>query len=163
MKKFINDLIAITVMSCLIMMAYSAGVWSYKELKSDSFFLSLDGQGESSVGTFSYRPPVIPSYLTKITAYCPCEICCGSHADGITASGLKATVGMVAAPKGIPFGTVLNIDGVEYVVADRGGAITSTKFIHEGQTVYGCLDIFFPTHQNALNWGVQYLMVYEVK
>lgn len=58
----------------------------------------------------------------KITGYDTCAKCCGKS-DGITASGTQATVGRTcAAPKGIPFGTVLYIDGIgERIVEDRGG------------------------------------------
>ena len=60
----------------------------------------------------------------RITGYCPCVICCGKS-DGITADGTYApgfTGRLVSAPKEIPFGTVLWIDGVGAVaVHDRGG------------------------------------------
>jgi len=87
----------------------------------------------------------------RVTAYCPCEKCCGRFADGITASGhvIKPGDCFVAAPKGIPFGTVLNIPGYGKVpVWDRGGAVTD-----------GRLDVYFDTHQEALEWGVKILEV----
>ena len=97
----------------------------------------------------------------RVTAYCPCEKCCGKWADGITASGHKIQPGdhFVAAPKAFPFGTTMIIPGYplagqageEVEVKDRGGAIKGD-----------CLDVFFPTHQEALNWGVQILDV-EIK
>ena len=80
-----------------------------------------------------------------ITAYCPCKKCCGKWANGITASGVYAKANhTIAAPKNIPFGTVLVIDGVEYTVEDRGGAIKGKR-----------LDIYFDTHKEALKWGRQ--------
>jgi 3D (Asp-Asp-Asp) domain-containing protein len=69
---------------------------------------------------------------------------------------------MIAAPRCYPFGAVFIIKGKEYIVQDRGGAITADKFYHDGQLVYGRVDIFFESHQDALEWGVQYLPV-EVK
>ena len=97
----------------------------------------------------------------RVTAYCPCEKCCGKWADGITASGHKIQPGdhFVAAPKTFPFGTTMIIPGYplagqageEVEVEDRGGAIKGDR-----------LDVFFPTHQEALNWGVQILDV-EIK
>ena len=87
----------------------------------------------------------------RVTAYCPCEKCCGRFADGITASGhvIKPGDRFVAAPKGIPFGTILTIPGYgKVLVEDRGGSITD-----------GRLDVYFDTHQEALNWGVQILKV----
>ena len=89
--------------------------------------------------------------LIKVTAYCSCEKCCGKYADGITASGHKIQKGdkFCAAPKNIPFGTMLTIPGYGRVPArDRGGAI-----------VDGCLDVFFDDHETALQWGVQWLEV----
>jgi len=88
----------------------------------------------------------------RVTAYCPCERCCGSWADGITASGTKADHPLVAAPKSFAFGTRLRIpgynDGDWVTVEDRGGAIKGDR-----------LDVFFPTHGEALEWGVQWLDV----
>ena len=88
----------------------------------------------------------------KVTAYCPGSCCCGKYADGITASGVPAVGKIVAAPPSIPFGTELDIPGYgRAIVRDRGGAIKNNR-----------LDVLFPTHQGALNWGVKYLEVKEI-
>lgn len=86
----------------------------------------------------------------KITAYCPCAHCCGKE-TGITASGTKATAGrtIAADTSVLPFGTKVVINGHTYTVEDRGGAIKSNK-----------IDIYFNSHQEALNFGVQYLEVF---
>ena len=62
------------------------------------------------------------------TGYDLCWRCCGKT-DGITASGTYATVGRTcAAPKNLPFGARLYIEGVGYrIVEDRGGAIRGNK------------------------------------
>ena len=77
------------------------------------------------------------------TGYCSCSSCCGIS-TGITASGAKAQANhTVAMPKAYPFGTKIEIKNLgEFVVEDRGGAINGNK-----------LDIYFNTHQEALNWG----------
>lgn len=64
----------------------------------------------------------------KITGYDICYRCCGK-VDGITASGVRATVGRtVAAPSTFPFGTVLFIEGIGYrTVEDRGGSIKGQR------------------------------------
>lgn len=76
------------------------------------------------------EPEPILRYLGeyKITGYDICVSCCGST-KGITASGTTATVGRTcAAPKDIPFGTRLWIEGIgERVVEDRGGAVNGKK------------------------------------
>ena len=84
-----------------------------------------------------------------ITAYCPCELCCGKS-DGITATGTVATEGRTIAvdPSVIPYGTEVVINGHTYIAEDCGGAICGNR-----------IDIFFDSHQAALNWGVQYLEV----
>lgn len=57
----------------------------------------------------------------KITGYVPtCKHCCGKM-NGITASGVKATVGKTVAIKGLGFGTQVYISGLGfYTVEDRG-------------------------------------------
>ena len=92
------------------------------------------------------------TFEANVSAYCPCEKCCGRFADGITASGAVAEGFFVAAPPEIPFGTLISIPGyaggLPVPVLDRGGAIKGNK-----------LDVFFSTHQEALNWGRQKLLV----
>lgn len=96
-------------------------------------------------------------YLGKfeITAYCHCAKCCGKS-DGITASGTKTTADRTIAvdPRIIPLGSKILIDGKIYVAEDVGGGIKGNH-----------IDIYFPSHQAALNFGRQYKdvnLVYEV-
>ena len=86
----------------------------------------------------------------KLTAYCACEKCCGKS-DGITATGTKATANRtIAVDKTIiPYGTIVIINGNEYVAEDTGGAVKGN-----------IIDIFFDDHEEALNFGVQYADVY---
>jgi len=98
----------------------------------------------------------------RVTAYCHCSKCCqvwavkGVNGKGqrITASGhvIRPGDAFVAAPKNIPFGTLLIVpgynDGKPVKVLDRGGAITA-----------GRLDVFFHTHKAALEWGVRNIVV----
>jgi 3D (Asp-Asp-Asp) domain-containing protein len=88
--------------------------------------------------------------MFKLTAYCPCKNCT-SDGDGITASGTVATQGRTIAvdPSIIPYGTVLIINEHEYIAEDSGG-----KWI-QGKEI----DIFFDSHQEALEFGVQYAEV----
>lgn len=86
--------------------------------------------------------------IFKVTAYCPCAICCGKT-TGYTSSGAKARANhTVAASSQYAFGTKLIINGEEYTVEDRGGAITGNR-----------IDIFMNSHAEALAWGVKYLPV----
>ncbi len=96
--------------------------------------------------------------LTKVTAYCPCEKCCGKWSDGYTASGHKINYGdrFVAADANIPFGTMLIVpnynDSKPVAVLDRGGTITGNH-----------IDVYFDRHDEALEWGVQWLEIKKVK
>ena len=85
----------------------------------------------------------------NVSAYCPCAECCGRFADGITASGVPADGKLIAAPKKYAFGTRMDVPGYgSALVLDRGGLITDNR-----------IDLLFPTHQGALNWGRQNLLV----
>ena len=94
------------------------------------------------------------SIQMRVTAYCPCRKCCGKYSDGVTACGHKIQPGdtFVAADKRYPFGTEMLIPGYSnnqpVQVLDRGAAIKGNR-----------LDVFFATHQEALEWGVKYLEV----
>lgn len=85
----------------------------------------------------------------KTTGYCPCKRCNGRNA-GRTASGAPMTPERTIAVGGLPFGTVLRVNGQEYVVEDRG-------------TPYGHIDFLYPDHKTASRHGVQYLEVYIKK
>jgi 3D (Asp-Asp-Asp) domain-containing protein len=101
------------------------------------------------------KPPIVKivpartNGIYRVTAYCPCSKCCGKWSDGMTASGAPAKGKLIAAPKDIPFGTWLNVPGYGWAeVKDRGGSIKGKR-----------LDVFFESHQEAMNWGVQYLEI----
>lgn len=108
----------------------------------------------------SQKPDIISM---ETTGYCKCGKCCGwkrnwkfqpvvaygptkgqPKAVGITASGTKAGWGTIAADtRYYPFGTIMLIPGYGWGrVEDIGGDI---KGMH--------IDLFFPSHRQALEWG----------
>lgn len=103
---------------------------------------STESSGKVSLGTF------------KLTAYCNCSKCCGQWAGGATASGVMPSAGRTIAVDTsiIPFGTRVEINGHTYVAEDTGGAIKGNK-----------IDIYFGSHQEALNFGVKYAEVFVYK
>jgi 3D (Asp-Asp-Asp) domain-containing protein len=128
--------------------------------------LFLLGTGCTSVR--SLRRNSARSVTLEATGYCPCGKCCGWKRDwlhlgrpvyssgpnrgkpkkvGYTASGTQAHKGTIAAdPRYYPFGTVMYIPGYGYgKVEDTGGDIKGPSRI----------DLFFKTHQQALQWGRQ--------
>ena len=87
----------------------------------------------------------------EVTAYCACTKCCGPNAQGITASGLHVSHNggkFVAADNDVlamyTKVVVPGYDSQPVPVIDRGGAIRGYK-----------LDLYFPTHEEALQWGRQ--------
>jgi len=112
---------------------------------------STDGLPDDEVKYDDEQGTYLGTYL--LTAYCPCEICCGQWSNTenpVTASGNPAVEGVtIAAPSEFAFGTELVINGHTYVVQDRGGAITGNH-----------LDVYFSTHEKALNFAMGYYDVY---
>ena len=109
------------------------------------------------------------------TAYCVCPKCCGKMPDdpkyGITASGLDlkpyleegVNPHIVAVDVGIiPLGTEMYIEVPElsrdsYISADYGFATAKDT----GGMINGYrIDIFFMTHQEAVEWGVRDVIVH---
>ena len=89
----------------------------------------------------------------EITHYCTCPVCCGKWSDGITASGEKAEPGITVAtdPSVIPTGTVIVIDGHEYIAQDTGSAIVGNR-----------LDILTESHEVAIARGVKRSEVFTI-
>lgn len=102
-------------------------------------------------GTFE----VAKELYVKTTAYTASTACTGKgpgdRGFGITASGMRAAVGVVAVdPSVIPLGTKLYIEGYGYAVAgDTGSAIKNNK-----------IDLYFNTDAECRRYGVRNTKVY---
>lgn len=106
-----------------------------------------------------------PIYLGnyRITAYCACKKCCGVWAEnrpnGIVkgAMGVELTPGYsVASP--LAFGTKLYIEGYgDVVVQDRTASWVVEEYNGE------IIDIYFDSHEEALNFDVRYADVYKIE
>jgi len=112
---------------------------------------------DTSIRYFNGRPvrPVRTIMMT-VTAYSPDARSCGDSADGITASlhdvytnGFRL---VAADTRLLPLGSMIKIPGYGsdqiVPVLDRGGKIKGTR-----------LDVLFPTHEIAIQWGVKKLPV----
>lgn len=83
----------------------------------------------------------------RYTHYCACGVC--GSGTGRTASGKKVSNGMknpyYIACNWLPMGSVVNIDGANYTVVDRGGS---------GLSAEGRVDIFTPEgHRACYRYG----------
>lgn len=125
------------------------------------FLLAL--QGCSSMKPRGEREEIV---VMETTAYCACKACCGWKRKygcflgppvvasgpnrgkrkqvGITADGSKAKRGTIAADTRLyPFGTIMYVPGYGWgEVQDTGSSIKGNR-----------LDLFFPSHRKALEWG----------
>lgn len=119
---------------------------------------------KSKILAYSDSIPIVEPEIEwlefEATAYCPCEKCCGAWAknrpSGVvyTASGEVAEEGITIAADWsvLPKGTVVEIDGVgTRIVQDKGGAIKGNR-----------IDIYFQSHQEALEYGRQTVRLREV-
>ncbi len=97
--------------------------------------------------------------ICRITAYCSCEKCCGEWAlnrpNGIVygAEGTELIAGVSCASP-LPFGTTLEIEGLgQFVVQDRMAQWVLDKY---GDN---CVDIYFDSHEDSLEFALQYFNV----
>lgn len=86
----------------------------------------------------------------KVTHYCDCEHCQGEYI-GTTATGTAPKAGRTIAvdPDTIPLGSVVKINGQEYVAEDTGGAIKGNR-----------VDIFVADHGEAMAKGIKEEVIY---
>lgn len=111
-----------------------------------------------------------------VTAYCPCSICCGSHANGRTSTGVNVrsgdphdAYGYAVDPSVIPYGTRIYVPGyweslqnnrsfipTEPLKADdTGGAMRRS-----GRRGILHIDVRYRTHRAAQKWGTREMRVF---
>ena len=91
-----------------------------------------------------------------------CEICCEEYTQNrpVDDNGNEIVYGSIGEvltpeysvavdPSVIQYETVLYFNGNEYMAHDCGGAIKENR-----------IDVYFDSHQDALEWGVQYHEVF---
>lgn len=112
-----------------------------EELKTEYPDVVEEVPTQVSLGTFT------------LTAYCNCTKCCGKWAKyHQTALGTRPQKNHTIAvdPNVIPLGTTVVINGNEYVAEDTGSGVDGNH-----------IDIFFESHQEALNFGKQKAEVFR--
>jgi 3D (Asp-Asp-Asp) domain-containing protein len=117
----------------------------------------------------------------RVTAYCPCEICCGKEitdpAYGITSTQVNVlsgnpndAYGIAADPRAVPYGTTIYVP--EYWESlQRNRTFIPTDPIQVDDTGGGMrrswsregvihLDVRYRTHSAAQNWGRRWMRVF---
>ena len=158
--------IAAAVLSVICFVSlYSAIIPASAVIPSETFEFTqkqLGGIQVESSEIYTAQDPTIPrnaagerlKYIGnfKVTHYCACTIC--TWGSGITASGKPVAEGMIASDWNVlPRGTKVYIKNgdtlIEKVVEDTGGAIQQK-----------IIDVYVPSHSDALRRGVYYTDLY---
>lgn len=141
MKKYLMGLAVGLLAGCCLLLCWQLG----RDAKDDKA-ADLPQMEEVMPQTRQQDAAQTQEQTFTVTAYCPCEKCCGAYANGYTATGEKAIQGVTIAadPDVLPMGTEIELDGHTYTVQDTGGAIAGYR-----------LDLYFDSHEDALRWGVQ--------
>lgn len=115
--------------------------------------------------------PATGHWMTvQSTAYCPCPVCCGERAAGLTADGTdvgKSPYGIAAHPHYLPYGSLVYVPaGYGYLdrsradrffrVDDTGGIIRRRS----EQTEDLWIDLRFRSHASAKAWGVRTISIF---
>lgn len=116
---------------------------------------TIEIKTDKGVDTQAIKPVSLGKF--KLTAYCPCEICCGKWANnrhngvvyGAIGEELKEGRSIAVDPDIIPYKTEVIINGNTYIAQDCGGGIKGNE-----------IDIYFENHNDALEFGVQYTNIY---
>ncbi|MFB3879912.1 MAG: 3D domain-containing protein [Armatimonadota bacterium] len=125
----------------------SRGVVREEVLAQAKDTVVLRGAQDSPTRGGNWRRPLVMT----ATAYDPGPRSCGKHADGYTATGVKAQKGVVAVDdRVIPMGTRMYIPGYGFAVAaDRGSAIKGMR-----------IDLCYNTYAEAKQFGRRKVKVY---
>jgi len=151
-QKMIKKHQILVVLATLLLTFYAMPTVSSPETEGyKEDFLNIEAEKKVNV-------IVLPiEFEARVTAYTAGKESTGKTPDhplyGITASGVRVFHGALAAPKWIPFGTVIEVPGYgRGIVVDRGKAIRGNR-----------LDVFFHDLDDAKEWGVKDLKVKIIK
>lgn len=106
---------------------------------------------------FRDRFGVYRSVRALVTAYCPCQRCCGVNARGITSTGTTAwRPGAAADPRRMAYGTQIYVPGYGLAVIDDTGGAMRQSHVRRNQLH---LDMRMTYHYEARQWGRRYLYI----
>jgi len=159
MKILDRIVFAVALLSLIISIGLCIEIKNMKEAREERALEREETEVVEVAEEATEEPELILLGEYEATAYCPCSKCCGKWASGITATGTTAEAGRTIAvdPTVIPYGSkVVLVDsrgfGHEYIAEDCGGAIKGNR-----------VDIYFDTHDEALQFGRQKMTAYLVK
>lgn len=152
--SLITFVIVFAFASCVYGTAYAGEYNKQKQAESEIELVVIPATPIEAphVGVEVEEDPELVFESFVATAYCSCEKCCGVWAVGRTGAVVGSTgrelisqYSVAVDPDVIPYGSILvNSCGNEYRADDCGGAIKGNH-----------IDIYFSSHEEALNWGRQ--------
>lgn len=170
-KKFICAVALSVATSSILCSPYN---FTLPEIENPSYEV-LQPETAIEMKDQEIKPEVLPFvqdtvnkiYLGEfvLTAYCPCEKCCGQYGVnrpidengdlivyGAYGQRLEAGVSIATDPNVIGFNQDVYINGVVYKAHDTGGNIKGNQ-----------IDIYMADHDEAVEFGVQYADVYLIR
>ena len=170
-KKFICAVALSVATSSILCSPYN---FTLPEIENPSYEV-LQPETAIEMNDHEIKPEVLPFvqdtvdkiYLGEfvLTAYCPCEKCCGQYGVnrpidengdlivyGAYGQRLEDGVSIATDPNVIGFNQEVYINGVVYKAHDTGGNIKGNQ-----------IDIYMADHDEAIEFGVQYADVYLIK
>jgi 3D (Asp-Asp-Asp) domain-containing protein len=91
-----------------------------------------------------------------VTAYCPCQECCGPNARGITSTGQDARLsGCAVDPRHIPYGSRVHVPGIGWRTADD----TGSAMREHGDKGIIHVDVRMRSHAEALRFGIKHIAI----
>lgn len=163
-KRFFTFWIITLVIAAVISACITSLIMKPKAVETGKYFFSKEVQDTEPTNTPAVEVPIMESLGEyRITAFCPCEKCCGVWAKKRTNGIVNGAYGIelkpevsIAAP--FPVGTKLYIDGIgEYVVQDKIASWVIKKYNNK------VIDIYFKTHEDAQAFGLQHKEVFIMK
>lgn len=128
--------------------------WS--KLPDDFYSVSVMADGQPIGGQSQYQkgqPRLRSLGVFKTTGYCPCRSCSKNWGWNTSTGAIARSKHTIAVdPRVIPYGSKVMINGILYTAEDCGGSVRGNH-----------IDIFFDTHGEARNQGVQYAEVFLVE
>ncbi|MFG0331615.1 MAG: 3D domain-containing protein [Phycisphaerales bacterium] len=130
---------------------------SFEVFNDDDAIVEVDAVDGDGVRWFNGRPVrPVRNMLMRTTAYSPDARSCAPFDDGITASGYSVWTNggkiIAADTRMFKFGSLISVPGYNggrpTPVLDRGGRIKGSR-----------LDLLYPTHEEAREWGVKWQVV----
>ena len=149
----------------LMVIIFWSGAFYYKEAsRQDNVEVEIDGKPVVTIEeVMEYvEEPEPVKILYRVTAYCPCEMCCGEWAKNrpLDENGEPIVVGSwgvelvdgYSAASPMAFGTQVELDGIGTVeIQDRTAQWVVDRF---GENI---IDLYMTDHKTASEFGVQYI------